>query len=488
MKTQWYMSKVFYLNILKLFLISVISLTLFSCSKCDGNGDGAPFGVSGTVSDASVPSPKVNAMPNNATGKTTAANYVYAVNTRLKYLTMERRKSPINTDGSFSISLTKGDPWILAFIDTSKIGEAMIQGIFYADQLDAIAPKTSTSNDSTNVGNVVVDEFGGAELPSENYITYIGDLGLNMTEAATFGSMDDGVLRYINPDLDGNGVVDMDDPAFPRLKLQWRQEYRYGGAALLNNLRNGNPLPLYDVFSLGIFGSGAQINLKVEQQSSGIFSGAPGRFTVEMENSGDYPGDNPAIWTPSASSYGLLFEVATEFGNELSYYIFFSTDVYKVPDGKYTFRFYSDEAGVNLEKTLTFTNVASMADARDISNFVIPFPVFNADPSGNITSVSYTWMKYEAGAFIYATASDVELMVGNQDAAIGWMSTGCGQLDCNGGTVEWQPVDNNFSPTGTISRINWASGISHKRTDIQRMSAGYVSNTGIWINMTIVGD
>ena len=204
-----------------------------------------------------------------------------------------------------------------------------------------------------------------------------------------------------------------------------------------------------------------------------------------MENPGDYVGDNPVFWTPSSASYGVLSEVSTDFGNEVDYYFFVPTDVYKVPDGKYTFRFYSDEAGANLEKTLTFSHVASPADASDMSNFVIPFPVFNTDDSGDIISVSYTWMKYEAGAFVYATASDVELMVGNQDASIEWYSTGCGQIDCRGGNIEWQPSKTGFSTTGTITNINWVSGISHKRTDIQRMSAGYVSNPAIWINMGI---
>ena len=484
MNMQRHISKILLFNISKSVFVFLTCASLFSCG---GNGgDGAPFKVSGTVANTSA---KGAASYEALAVLPSTANYVYAVNTRLRYLTMDRKKAPINADGTFSISLTKSDPWILAFIDTSKVGEAMIQGIFYADQLDAIAPKKSTASNSTDVGNVVVDGIGGAGLPVENYVTYIGDLGLNMTEASVLGALDEGALRYINPDLDGNGILDMDDPAFPNLKVQWRQEYRYGDTALLDNLRNGIPLPLNDVFSLGLFGSmGTQINLKIQQQGSGIFSDLPGRFSLEMENVGDYVGDNPAFWTPSSASSGLFSEIDTEWSNELNYYVSFSIDVHKVPDGKYTFRFYSDEAGMNLEKTLTFSNVASMADATDVSNFVIPFPVYNANQSGDITSVSYTWMKYEAGAFINATASDIEIMVGNQDASIGWYSSGCGQIDCRGGGIEWRPSNNGFSPTGTISEIWWASDASRKRADIQRMSAGYVSNPAIWINMNIWGD
>ena len=481
MSVQQHIERIFLSNISKSFFVLLACASLFSC-RCDGNGD--PFSLSGTIANTAAkgttPYGAIVAAPSTA-------NYVYAVNTRLRYLTMDRIKEPINADGTFSITLTKGDPWILAFIDSSMVGEAMIQGVFYADQLDAVAPKASTASNSTDVGNVIIDDFGGAALPVENYVTYIGDLGLNMTEASVLGSMDEGALRYINPDLDGNGILDMDEPDFPNLKVQWRQEYRYGDTALLDDLRNGIPLPLDASVTYGLMSwYGTQINLIVEQQSSGIFSGVPGRFTLEMENPGDYVGDNPIFWTPSSASYGVLSEVSTEFGNEVDYYFFVPTDVYKVPDGKFTFRFYSDEAGTNLEKTLTFSHVASPADASDMSNFVFPFPVFNTDDSGDIISISYTWMKYEAGAFVYATSSDIELMVGNQDATIGWMSVGCGLQDCNAGGIGWQPAANGFSTTGELTNIMSSPSVSNKRSDLQRVWAGYVSNTGIWINIGII--
>ena len=84
-------------------------------------------------------------------------------------------------------------------------------------------------------------------MDASRYDTFVGNLGMTNAEALRLGSLDGLMLRYSNPDVDGDGVMDMIQTTIPDIRFVFWHEYRYGennGAAMITNyVRQGLSLP-----------------------------------------------------------------------------------------------------------------------------------------------------------------------------------------------------------------------------------------------------
>ena len=67
-----------------------------------------------------------------------------------------------------------------------------------------------------------IDAAGIAALPAKQYETFVGNPGMTLTEAATLGSLDNLMLRYVNPDIDNNGFLDTDEKDSNRFRGRHR--------------------------------------------------------------------------------------------------------------------------------------------------------------------------------------------------------------------------------------------------------------------------
>src|SRR5690606_21926434 len=100
--------------------------------------------------------------------------------------------------GRFAATLDTGRPWSLVFVD-----DQMTRAVFQADALDTmIAPVDG----SIDLGHVTITGAVASSKLSADDIRYT--LGLDAPMADWIGNVDDLALRYSNPDLDGDGVID----------------------------------------------------------------------------------------------------------------------------------------------------------------------------------------------------------------------------------------------------------------------------------------
>lgn len=450
-----------------LVLIALIINGCGSTSKStSGSQNSTSFNVNGSLNPAIV---KTNSI-SPSTISSANVDYVYAVNTQPTYGSSWRLKAPINSDGTFSLVLTKGDPWIMAFIDSSKTGADMISGIFRANKLDSIVPKVDTLIDILDLEDLDLDpstnivEFVSANY-SAKYDEFIGDLGMNSVQADALGDMDDLMLRYVNPDINGNGVIDMDEtPAFNPNITYW-VEYKNEQNLITANIKAGTELP--PTLNVIFHSSKPQLRL------IGVFDTLPGKLDVEWTNQGDYSSGSQAGLTP------------VEYDGEMHFQAGFDNTVTQTPTGTYTYKVYTNIGDASPNRTFTFTNVNTPADLSVIDNYVFPFPVFNADGNDDITSISYKWVKYNGTIFVDADAADIELIVGKAEAEVKWNE---------GPYAAWKtikPYTDGFAVSGnfSINDVNGDTGhltnMTLNRNAITSVSISFVSRLGMWMKLTI---
>ena len=113
----------------------------------------------------------------------------------------DRVIAPVAANGTFELSLVPGRSWTLAFADANA--PQMLVGTLRANGLDTLAP---TAPGELDLGKVTLhDGFATAQT---GWGELIGALGLDDTAARAIALNDDLALRYANPDLDGDGVID----------------------------------------------------------------------------------------------------------------------------------------------------------------------------------------------------------------------------------------------------------------------------------------
>ena len=464
--------------IIALLVFSVI--TFYSCNK---GGNTSSFDVSGRVGNVSTIQ-ALNSSP-------VTADKVYAVDTAPDYGSEWRKVEDIKSDGSFEITLTKDKPWVMAFIDSTQIGPNMIKGIFSAKELDTIAPKESSSSDSTDLGDIEINEIDeSAQLDESMYETFIGDIGLLSSEADYLSSVDDLMLRYINPDINGNGIIDLFDASMPDCSMRTAHDYDYGNDTQQNEnltrIRNGQDLPTdlpieFIIASpgLGIYNDPASFQTAAKCIFKRRGPGPSPEITAENSGRGDdeyYP-----------NSYGFMHAFMAGDPEIISG---------KIPDGTYIWEVY-DDSDINLF-TLTFSHVRTLDDVYNPHNFVFIFPKFNVDENDKIVSMDYKWMKYDgvSSQFVPANSSDIELLVGMHEVGINWdTEDGTGPSAEHHGGIGFKPHTHGYATSGTIEELgdpmmaawSWGSETDESektRSSIRDINSSIHTRAGIELNLS----
>ena len=115
----------------------------------------------------------------------------------------ERSIAEVGADGSFHLELAPGRPYVLVFVDGTAVGVDMVVAIFRSSTLDSLPARGATTLD---LGAVTL--AGGVATAGVDFTTLRLALGLSVSEAAWLGEFDDLSLRYANPDIDRDGVID----------------------------------------------------------------------------------------------------------------------------------------------------------------------------------------------------------------------------------------------------------------------------------------
>ena len=223
------------------------------------------------------------------------------------------------SDGTFAVSVEPGRPYALVFLDATQRGAGMVRGILRSDSLDTFVPTTGGDID---LGAISIDSREATMAGSSEDLDYA--LGVSRRTLATLGGIDDIALRYANPDMDGDGVIDAQQGIAPTLEVhaEYTLEAR-GRAATARDF---------------IVSSDA---IRFTHVGTGVYGRLPDTFETVDHDDADVTFDEPyyGFWAGDHTEPvpgGQPVDHLT-FGDDRTFGVFCRPD-HAVPTGTYTFR------------------------------------------------------------------------------------------------------------------------------------------------------
>ena len=321
----------------------------------------------------------------------------------------------VRTDGRFSLDVNFGHPYVLVFLDSHAVGTDMVVAVFRARTLDTLAP---LSQGDIKLGDVTT--MDGVATASVPYETLLDQMGLSAAGAELLGAIDDLSLRYANPDIDGDGTIDLLQDHQFQLDFHLRAQMLAGESD--RHLRvaditdrfadeSGPSAPRPD-FNLG---SIYAIYPASYDGASYVGGGPPDRalqngaaFTARYADGSTAP--------PPSSFSPLHYGDRAGWGPDYNWSTSPSLEMPGSSGQPVTLAFTLGASG----HTLTFPNVLTRTHGS-LASFNTPVPFLRLLTSGGrITGVDYAWRRRDAaGAWIPCTAEELELVVGDSGAFLG---------------------------------------------------------------------
>jgi hypothetical protein len=322
-------------------------------------------------------------------------------------------------NGSFSVDLAPGHPWVLVFVDSSRTGSDMIAGTFRASQLDTLAPMVPGSADLGMVGVANGTATGGIA-----YADLLTALHLSSDGADYLGARDDVCLRYVNPDVDGDGQIDL-----VQMDHDFQLDFHVQFAMRIGDAAN----PGLNATVADVVGAFLPDTTTIAFGGVGIYASYPGSFaTVDAASAWAafdapihyYPNGGGGPSGPTLAAAGV--RIAGSDLNLSGYGSMQSEGVYAaagfdLPQGQYQF-------GVG-STTLTFTNIRTHSDAQlaAAEDFIMPFvrivPVDGCSGDCAVSGVEFKWMKHVTAGWVAATVEELDLVVNDQGGFISILKT-----------------------------------------------------------------
>jgi len=425
-------------------------------------------------------------------------DWVYAVNTCPSVGYGENKKlGKIWNSKYFNLTLDTDYPWILIFIDSSKIGSNMIQYMFKAKEINTIY---STLNGSSvvDLGTLVLNGDNRARLSNNMYNNYISSLGLSMSNAEYLSTIDSTTLRYSNPDIDGDGVIDLKQTDLPEINMWIWVHYIYGPMSI-NYLTNyvkkkleipSTTIPLKFVYTgPELSFNGITDNLDNLKE---VYKQAPEKWILRWSDNGQMEIDH-AVYNSEYSGgvddpYNtMIFDYINDptTNSHINFKITFDYDIINPPEGTYTYEFYMDETSETPDEILTFTHVNLPENTEQTNGYVFPFPIFMTDAKGKIIGYSYEWKKYvkTESKFIKARKEDIEMRLGRNLAQIKWCDEIGGTDGCDELNID--PYKSGYKLKSSVKRDSNHNGRKIPLKDIIQLQISYTTISGMTIKIMI---
>ncbi|HVH41865.1 MAG TPA: hypothetical protein VM925_05960 [Labilithrix sp.] len=315
--------------------------------------------------------------------------------------------SKVAANGDFSLDLDPARLWVLVFVDATRTGSDMIVGVFRARGLDTMAPM---KKGEANLGEIVTE--GGGATSSTPYEALLSAMGIDPESALYLSSIDDMCLRVVNPDVDGNGVIDaLEEHKDFRLDFHVQFAMRTDHNVSVNDLV-GEFLP--DTVTMNYGGTGIYASFPEKAVAAGWQSSTSASFDetihyAPMGGSGPPGAPRTAAGGEVVPSSDLL---VSGYGNYGSLGLM-AIPGFDMPQGSYRF-------GVG-PSTLTFTNVKTRTDSQlaAAESFIMPFVRFtktspSCETGCTLSGIDYVWRKRTEGGWVEATAGEIAVVAGEQ--------------------------------------------------------------------------
>jgi hypothetical protein len=324
-----------------------------------------------------------------------------------------RTIAAVGADGSFSLDVTPGEPYVFVFVDSTAVGADMAVAMFRANTLDTVSPQLMGHLD---MGDVAIDPSTQTATASTPYADMIAALGLDASAAEYLGSVDDLSLRYANPDIDGDGMIDLVEGHQFGIDFHVRSNMRRGSAAGMNftvadmtdqffpdsGVDVATPVfNLTSAYAMYPTAMDPTIYIDSSHQPQTLENGAA--YTVTLAD-GTTPGANTSFSGVGGGMAGPMMSWGADYQLE-------GTDL-ELPGSAgspATLAYTLAASGT----TLTFTNVVTRTKASLTADGTLSIFTRLNTTAGSISSIDYNWMKRDAGGWIPATAEEIALTIGS---------------------------------------------------------------------------
>jgi len=364
-----------------------VSTLVAGCGLLDG---GADFTISGRVAPRTTSTRTLDALASSDR----AVTHVMAVDPETA--SPRRSLSAVDADGNFELSVESGHPYVIVFVDDTAIGADMVVALFRASTLDSISPQLAGH---LVLGDVEVDAATQTATGGISYGALIESLGLSAGAAEYLGSVDDLSLRYANPDIDGDGVIDLEQDRHYALDFHVRSTMHRGSA-------DGARFTVADMTDQFLPASGADIATPVFDLTS-IYVLYPASFDATdyvshapppagLINGGAY---SVALADGSAAAANTSFS-GLGFGDTRGWgpdYDYTRTPGLELPGSGGTPATLAYTLG-GVATTLTFTNVVTRTRASLTAAGSLAIFLRLVTRDGAIASLDYEWRKVAADA------------------------------------------------------------------------------------------
>jgi hypothetical protein len=349
-----------------------------------------------------------------------------------------RSLAAVGADGSFELQIEVGRPYVLVFVDSTATGADMVIAVFRAHTLDTLSPELAGH---LQLGDVTVDPATQTAAAGIAYDDLLAQLGLSAAAAEYLGAIDDLSLRYANPDIDGDGVIDLTQDRRYALDFHVRANLRIGTAA-------GRNVTVDDVTDQFLADTGPDVATPVFNLTSAyvlypasfdateyVAQGAPA-MTLQHGAAFTVTQADGSIPSPVTSFSGLGFGDTRGWGPDYNYEAVHGLELPGSGGSPATLAYTLGAVG----KTLTFTNVVTRtrASLTDTGTLAIFIRLVSADQ--RYTAIDYRWMKRaSASAWVPATAEEIALTISGDGGYISFHHTPSWHNEF-GATIPAQPT------------------------------------------------
>ena len=286
--------------------------------------------------------------------------------------------------GAFALAISPDQPWLIVFVDDTRIGRAKTVGVFRAGALDTVVVAAPGEVD---LGAI---HFAAGSATAElDDASVIAALGLDAATAATIGASDDFATRYANVDLDGDGVLDAyQDGLGARLDVH----------ADLRLSSHGHPPTIDDLISgdLAMTYVGASVTARMPERL-GAFDLDTASVTFDAPFYGLASGAETPVVAPGVAITGSDLVMGTEH----NFGVFGRSD-HRLPAGTYRFAV----AGGALE----FTDVRPSTEPS-VAPFVhLAMPAACAAMACVPEALQFAWRRHTDDGWVPVTDAEVAML------------------------------------------------------------------------------
>jgi len=366
-----------------------------------GNGNGQQLAISGRVA-------MTTARTVAATTSARTVTHVMAVNP--ESANADRTLAAVGADGSFTLSVDIGKPYVFVFVDDTAVGADMVVAMFRAQTLDTVAPQLAGHLD---FGTTTVDPATQTASVGISYDALLSGLGLSAAAAEYLGSVDDLSLRYANPDIDGDGVIDLEQDRHYGLDFHVRSNLRLGSATARN-------LTIDDITDQFAADSGADVATPVFNLTSAYVMYPASMDATQYVAQNGPPATAPqngGVFTVTQADGSLPFAptsfsgVSSGVGMWGADYDYDAVPGLELPGSGGSPATFAYTLGA-IGRTLTFTNVVTRTRASLTDSGTLAIFVRLVTTDQQYSSIDYQWMKRaSATSWVPATADEIALTI-----------------------------------------------------------------------------